>query len=204
MRCEANSILPPRKLKATWSRSHWVLGTLLSSTWNYAYHSTVLQPCVFLLACTFVCILFLLMCLDTYPPSLLFNRCPLLNNPANSILYIFVDESFGLSYIQNKWRDPGNGLRVATRSKVLGTSWCSTSARLVSLPMTLPFPSSGLAETSSQGWSKGRTEEKQMEKWHFIIKVVCGFRIMLERALWSTWSHPHISSEQVTLPLAHP
>lgn len=105
---------------------------------------------------------------------LLFNRCPLLSKPVTSVLHVCtVTKTVGSCTFRMNGETQVSWLRKATKDRALGSSWFSWSATPISLPMSLPLPSSGLVETSSAGWSQGRTGKKHI--WDYrIMRVSAG------------------------------
>lgn len=143
-----------------------------ASSCNPANHLILLQFCLFLLTCTFAYILFLLIYLNHVFPSFR-QMSPSEQSCHLTTVYLHCYWNSWLSFIQNKWRDQFSWLRVTTGKKSLGGTGLPPFDSLA-LPMILSFPSSGFIGTSSLGWSKDRTEIKQMEKWHFTVKVIYG------------------------------
>lgn len=161
-----------RNLKASWSKYQCVAGApalpgvAILQIMSYFWAMSVSLPC------TSAYILFLLIYLDIYLPCFPSDAPFWTILPTHYCLFTLLLKFFTLSP-SGQWRDQFSWLRVATRNKALGSSgicplWqaCSSHDPLLSFLE--------LIETAGMGWSKVRTEIKQMERWHFTVKVLYG------------------------------
>lgn len=170
-----------RKLEASWSKYHCVAGTSPLPGVAILQIISCSAPMSVSLPCTSVYILFLLIYLDIYLPSFSTDAPFWTILPTHYCLFTLLLKFFTVLHSE-QWRDQFSWLRVATGIKLLEAVGFPSSNRLV-LPMILFFPSSELIEAAGMGWSKVGTEIKQMERWHFTVKVLNGI-MRLKNQFW--------------------